>query len=84
VDVMRPHLTWTDPQQAMKGNTNSLLAMLVNLGVTLATALVAVLLFHLARPAFLPGLLVVLALETWGLGRMVGALADLRYPQYEQ
>lgn len=31
VDLLRPHLDWTDPQQAMKGNLNSLLGLLATL-----------------------------------------------------
>ena len=81
--MLRPSLRWTDPQQAMKGNINSLLAMLVNLGVTAVTALVAALLYWRLRPFFLPALLIVLALEVWGLAKTVGALADVRYTQYE-
>lgn len=83
IDVLRPSLRWTDPQQAMKGNINSLLAMLVNLGVTAVTALVAALLYWGLRPFFLPALLIVLALEVWGLAKTAGALADVRYTQYE-
>lgn len=83
IDVMRPHLDWTDPQQAMKGNYNSLLALLVNAGISLITTLAAYLAYLVARPAFLPVLLALLAVETWILGRVVGDLADIRYTQYE-
>jgi len=83
VDVLRPSLPWTDPQQAMKGNFNSLLALLINMGVSLITALAAYLAYLAARSAFLPVLMVLLAVETWILGRVVGDLADIRYAQYD-
>ena len=83
IDVLKPTLHWTDPQQAMKGNINSLIAMLANLVVTGVTAGAAALLYLAARPFFLPGLLIVLALEVWGMAQVVGALADVRYTQYE-
>ncbi len=83
IDVLKPHLTWTDPQQAMKGNINSLLGMLIHLGVTAVTVGAAIVLYAAARPFFLPGLVIVLALEAWLLGQIVGALADARYAQYE-
>lgn len=83
IDVMRPHLDWTDPQQAMKGNYNSLLALLANTGISLVTILAAYLIYLVARAAFLPALMALLAVETWILGRVVGDLADIRYTQYE-
>jgi len=83
IDVLKPTLHWTDPQQAMKGNINSLIALLVNLAVTGVTAGAAALLYLTARPFFLPGLLVVLAVEVWGAAQAAGALADVRYTQYE-
>ncbi|MFO7274754.1 MAG: hypothetical protein DIU55_007780 [Bacillota bacterium] len=83
VDVLKPVLQWTDPQQAMKGNINSLLAMLVHVGITAVTAAAAILIYVTVRPFFLPGLVIVLALEAWLLGRIVGGLADVRYTQYE-
>jgi ABC-2 type transport system permease protein len=83
IDVVRPNLTWTDPQQAMKGNLNGLFSMLVNLAIGLVTGGVAALLYFLARPILLPGLLVLLALEGWALHKAAGALAEKRYMEYE-
>lgn len=83
IDVMRPNLTWTDPQQAMKGNINGLFALLLNLVLAAVTGGAAGLLYWLAPPAFLPGLLAVLALEGWLLGRATQALAERRFMEYE-
>lgn len=83
IDVLKPSLAWTDPQQAMKGNINSFLAMLINLAIVAVLAGASVLLYLALRPFFLPGLLIVLALGAWFLGQIVGALADVRYTQYE-
>lgn len=83
IDVMRPNLGWTDPQQAMKGNLNGIFAMVLNIVLALVTAGGAALLNLLAQPLFLPGLLVLLALEGWALGKATGALAERRYMEYE-
>lgn len=83
VDVLRPSLAWTDPQQAMKGNMNALFAMAINVGIAVVTGLGALLLYWLVRPLLFPGLLLILALETWGLSVATGALAEKRYMEYE-
>ncbi|MFZ5815655.1 MAG: putative ABC transporter permease subunit [Bacillota bacterium] len=83
IDVIRPNLTWTDPQQAMKANINGVFAMLLNLMLGGLTGLAAALIFWLARPLLLPGLLVLLAVEAWLLGRATGALAERRFMEYE-
>ncbi|MFZ5827650.1 MAG: putative ABC transporter permease subunit [Bacillota bacterium] len=84
IDVIRPNLTWTDPQQAMKGNINGLFALLANLVLGVVTGGGAALLYAFARPVFLPGLLGILALEGWALGRATGALAERRFVEYER
>lgn len=83
VDVARPSLTWTDPQQAMKGNLNSLFAMLVNLILALVMGGVTALLFFFLPSLLLPGLLILLALLGWALGKATIALAEKRYVEYE-
>jgi len=83
IDVMRPHLDWTDPQHAMKGNYNSLFAMGINIVLGAVTAIVTALLWALARPLLLPGLLILLAVEGWALGKATTALAERRYMEYE-
>jgi ABC-2 type transport system permease protein len=83
IDLQRPHLTWTDPQQAMKGNTNVLFAMLATMLMGALLALVSGLLYAFARPALLPGVIVLLAIEAATLVRVAGWLADKRYTQYE-
>ncbi len=83
VDIFRPHLTWTDPQQAMKGNFNSLFTLVVNLLLALVTGGVAALLYWLAQPALMPGLLILLAIEGWALGKVTGWLAEKNYMEYE-
>lgn len=83
IDVLRPNLTWTDPQQAMKGNINSLFALLANLILGFVTGGGAALLYAFARPAFVPGVLGLLALQGWALGRATGALAERRFLEYE-
>lgn len=83
IDVMRPNLNWTDPQQAMKGNINGLFAMLFNLLLGGLTGLGAALIYWWARPAFLPGLIALLAAEVWILGAATERLAARRFTQYE-
>lgn len=83
IDVLRPKLDWTDPQRAMKGNLNSLFAMLVNLILALVTGGVGWLLLWLVPPLFIPGMLILLALEGWALGAATHALAEKRYMEYE-
>ncbi len=83
IDVIRPSLNWTDPQQAMKSNLNSVFALMFNLILGGVIGLGAALLYWLARPAFLPGVLVILGLLALVLGRVTVALADRRYMEYE-
>ena len=83
IDLLRPNLTWTDPQQAMKGNYNTLLSMLLVWGTVLLLGGVTALLYFVARPALLPGVALLFALEALLLGRAAGALADRRYLQIE-
>jgi len=83
IDLFRPHLTWSDPQQAMKGNFNSLLALLINVVIAVLTGAVGGLLFWLAPPMLVPGLLVLLAAIGWGLGMVAAWLAEKRYMEYE-
>ena len=80
VDLVHPRLTWNDPQEAMKGNINSLFGMvltMVVLGLAAATAAASWLL--VGPSAALIGVLVVAALLAGGLYLGLAALADRRY-----
>lgn len=71
IDLTRPNLTWTDPQQAMKGNWNAMLALLALLVVAAAMAIVTVVLSLLGVPAIVTVfalLLVGSAVVWWRLG----------------
>lgn len=83
VDLLRPYLKWTDPQQAMKGNMNVVLSLLATLLMVAILAAVTVVLFLFARPLLLPGIILLFGVEAVVLVRWAGALADRRYVQYE-
>jgi ABC-2 type transport system permease protein len=83
VDILRPYLKWTDPQQAMKGNMNVVLSLLVTLLMVAILAAVTLVLFLFARPLLLPGIVLLFGVEAVVLVRWAGALADKRYAQYE-
>ncbi|HEY3364809.1 MAG TPA: hypothetical protein VGK74_07155 [Symbiobacteriaceae bacterium] len=83
VDLLRPNLKWTDPQQAMKGNLNVLLGMVSILLLGGIFALASILLLMFAKPLVLPGVVVLFAAEAVGLSRFAEALADRRYLEYE-
>ncbi|HYG60793.1 MAG TPA: hypothetical protein VD902_22175 [Symbiobacteriaceae bacterium] len=83
IDLLRPNLKWTDPQQAMKGNYNVLFAMLfIWLNAAVLAAVVA-LLYSFARPLLLPGIVLFFGLETWGLAKLSAVMADKRYLEIE-
>jgi len=83
VDLIRPTLKWTNPQQAMKGNYNVLFGMLfIWLTIGILAGLSA-LLYIFAKPLLMPGVILLFALETYGFGKAAGALADKRYVQIE-
>ncbi|HYF93821.1 MAG TPA: hypothetical protein VD969_16535 [Symbiobacteriaceae bacterium] len=83
VDLLRPNLKWTDPQQAMKGNYNVLFGMLF-IWLTIAIlAGLAVLLYRFAQPLIMPALIAIFAIEAFLLGKAAGAIADRRYVQIE-
>lgn len=84
IDTLNPNLTWTDPQRAMRGNWNTLLALLLLLVVATATAAVTALLLLITRWAVLPGLLLFLAVLALGFRQIAGAVADRKYTEYEQ
>lgn len=83
VDLIRPNLRWTDPQQAMKGNMNVLLGMIGIILLGAVFAGVATVLFLFAKMLLLPGVLVLFAAEAYGLYRVAAALADRRYLECE-
>ncbi len=83
LDILRPNLKWTDPQQAMKGNWNGLFALLLTLGLGLVLGIVSFVLYWFARPLLLPGLVVLFAAEAYGLYQLATRLAERRYREYE-
>ncbi|HWI65228.1 MAG TPA: hypothetical protein VNT75_25640 [Symbiobacteriaceae bacterium] len=83
VDLIRPNLKWTDPQQAMKGNLNVLFTMLF-IWLTLAIlAGVTAVLFIFVKPLIMPVVILLFALEAFLLGKATGAMADKRYLEIE-
>lgn len=84
IDLIRPSLTWTDPQKAMKGNTNGIFAFLLVLVMGGLLGAVTALLWVFARPVLMPGVLLFFALLAYGLHRLASYLADKRYLEYEE
>ncbi|MHB9145063.1 MAG: putative ABC transporter permease subunit [Symbiobacteriia bacterium] len=83
VDLLHPHLNWTDPQQAMKGNINVLGGMILTLLVAGLAAGVAFLALMYQPAAAVPAVLLTLALLATGLTMAAGAMADRRYTRIE-
>ncbi|HLN62662.1 MAG TPA: hypothetical protein VK464_14040, partial [Symbiobacteriaceae bacterium] len=83
VDLMRPHLTWTDPQQAMKGNLNVLFSLILILLMAGLLAGVTALAYIFARQMVLPVIILLFGVEAFVLFRMAGAVAERRYLEYE-
>ncbi|MDF2629758.1 MAG: hypothetical protein K0R39_3589 [Symbiobacteriaceae bacterium] len=83
VDLMRPNLKWTDPQQAMKGNYNVLFGMLLIWLMIGVVAAVTAGLYFLAPPLIMPGVILIFAVEALLLGKAAGAMADKRYVEIE-
>jgi ABC-2 type transport system permease protein len=83
VDLMRPNLKWTDPQQAMKGNYNVLFGLLfiwLTLGVFAA---LAALMFAFVPNLLMPIVIVLFAVEAAVFHKVTGAFADKRYSEIE-
>lgn len=78
IDLARPNLTWTDPQQAMKGNWNAVLAMLAMTAVAIAVAIVTAVLALLGVPALATALTLLLigCVVVWWL---LGPVASRQY-----
>jgi ABC-2 type transport system permease protein len=83
VDLIRPNLKWTDPQQAMKGNYNVLFGMLFNWVLIGVIALVGALLYAYAKPLLMPAVIVLFGAMAALLWPAVGAMADRRYLEIE-
>jgi ABC-2 type transport system permease protein len=83
VDLIRPNLKWTDPQQAMKGNYNVLFGMLFNWVLIGVTAALGALLYAYARPLLMPVLIVLFGVMAVLMWPAVGAMADRRYLEIE-
>jgi len=83
IDILHPSLKWTDPQQAMKGNMNGLFSMLAMLVIGAVAALVTVLLYNFLPMLMMPGLFAVFAGAAFGLSKLAGKAADLRFAEIE-
>jgi ABC-2 type transport system permease protein len=83
IDLLRPNLKWTDPQRAMKGNTNSLFSMLLVWATLAALAGVTALFYFVAPFLLMPAIMLLFALLAWLLSKAAGALADRRYLEIE-
>lgn len=78
IDLARPNLTWTDPQQAMKGNWNALLTLVALLVLSLVVAGMTVALWFMGVPALVSVFVLLLAssgIVWWRLG----PLAERQY-----
>lgn len=84
IDLIRPNLRWSDPQQAMKGNMNGLVGLVFTLVNGLVLTGVTFLLYQFAGPFFQPGVLLLIGTEALLFGRLAMSMADRRYPQYEE
>lgn len=78
IDLVRPNLTWTDPQQAMKGNFNALLALLALLVVAAVIAVVTVVLSLLGVPAVVT-VFALLLVGSWLVWWRLGPIAERQY-----
>lgn len=80
VDLIHPRLTWNDPQEAMKGNINTLFGMILTMVVLGVSALSAVAAWLLVAPAAAPvAVVAVTAILAGGLYLGLDALAERRY-----
>ena len=84
IDLIRPYLNWTDPQQAMKGNLNVVFGLLLVLVILLLLAGVAFGLFLLSPRLIMPGLVLVTGLGAWGIYQADVRLARVRYREIEE
>ncbi|MDI3269933.1 MAG: hypothetical protein QJR00_04435 [Bacillota bacterium] len=72
LDMERPFLTWTDPQQAVKGNTNSLILLLLYALLVGAMALLMYLAHALSLPLLPVFTLLLLLVAAGGYGYLLG------------
>ena len=85
IDLARPKLKWTNPQQAIKQNLNVVFAMLAGAVYLVACGFFA----HFLMRAGVPGsfvylaLLVIAVLSAWGVWRGLLGFADRKYPDME-
>ncbi|HEY8346907.1 MAG TPA: hypothetical protein VIL07_06465 [Symbiobacteriaceae bacterium] len=82
-DILRPNLTWTDPQRAMKGNLNVLISTIIMMAFMGLLVVVSLLLWWTDPRLLLPALLLIFGLLTWGLDRAVTQLAEEKFLEYE-
>lgn len=83
IDLVRPYLQWTDPQQAMKGNLNVVFGLLMVLLILALLAGIAFLLFLVSPRLIMPGLILVSALGAYGFYQWDIRLARVRYREIE-
>lgn len=83
VDLVRPYLTWTDPQQAIKGNLNGFLGVLVMLILIVILGVCTLLLYLLSPVTVVPGLVLITGAGAYGLYRWDVRLARTRYREIE-
>lgn len=84
IDIARPHLKWTDPQQAMKGNMNVLFTILVTFVMVAILVGAIALLYFMARPLMIPTIVLLFGVLSLVLVRLAGNFADRRYVEYEE
>ncbi|MBE3519707.1 MAG: hypothetical protein IMW97_05315 [Firmicutes bacterium] len=85
VDLLRPKLDWTEPQQAMKGNFGTLLAGLVSAGYVIGLGFGVKYLYDRGVPGSLlyPAVLAVLLLTGAGLESWLERWGTVRYREIE-
>lgn len=85
VDLLRPKLDWTEPQQAMKGNFGTLLAGLVSAGYVVGLGFGVKYLYDRGLPAVLlcPLVLVVFLVTGAALERLLERWGTARYGEIE-
>ncbi len=79
MDLWRPYLAWTDPQQALNGNLNAILGFAIATGVLAAIFSAGALVAFLAPALVVPVLLPILAGLAFVAVRALLALARTRY-----
>lgn len=83
VDILRPNLKWTEPQQAMKGNYNVLFGLLF-IWVTIGLAAAVTAVTYMFVPSLtMPAVLALFLVEAGVMHPLTNAFADKRYGEIE-